>query len=356
MTTESPPSDDGFASFTLTELLAEPIEQDYLVDGILAAGAEAVLGGAKKCLKTTIGVDLAISLGTATPFLGQFAVSRPRRVGMMSGESGRLVITKAADRIARSKGINSLAECDVRWCFDLPNLTDAESLTRLRRFVERWNLEALIVDPAYLALPMSSSTAGCFFSVGGHLRQSLTKLRQDTGVTPLLSHHAKDTGRSCRRPILSDLMWAGFAEWARQWILLSRRKLYSPQRPTHHDLYLQVGSPIGHSSAWSLEIEDSVFESKWSVGVAADDGPQQRLEKGEVTTSVNPIVPAASALDSLILSHVPEGEEGLAASAIASNAGRNNSSTKKALDRLFDEGKVRRLDGKRGHVYVRASA
>jgi hypothetical protein len=272
---------------------------------------------------------------------------------MMSGESSRLTITKAAERIARSKGISDLSECGVRWSFDLPKLTDEKSLTKLRRFVERWQLEAIIIDPAYLAIPMSPASAGCSFVVGDYLRQSLSRLREDTGATPVLMHHSKD--RPGKRPALSDLQWAGFGDWARQWVLLSRRKPYSAQRPTQHSLYLQIGSPIGHSSAWTLEIEDSVYESKWDVQVSADEGPQPRAEKTDRKAKADNADAESAEFDSLVLSHVPDNVDGLPSYKIADAAGRGRGETKSSLERLATVGKVRRIgEGTRGHRYTRS--
>jgi hypothetical protein len=350
VTPQSLPPDDGFASYSLSELLIEPVDQEYLVEGVLAVGADALYVAPRKGLKTTTGEDMCISMATASPYLGHFPVKRARRVGMMSGESSRLTITKAAERIARSKGITDVRDCGVRWSFDLPKLTDQASLTRLRRFVERWQLEALVIDPAYLAMPMSPAQAGCSFVVGDYLRQSLSKLREDTGVTPVLIHHGKDC--PTKRPQLSDIQWAGFADWARQWVMFSRRRPYSPHRPTEHGLYMQVGSPIGHNSAWKLEIEDSVYECRWRVQVTPDDGPKTRGDKPETDGDA---VPENGKLDELILSHVPFGEEGLARSAIATKAGRNNKVAGESRERLRTQGKVRRFKGKRGDVYARVA-
>jgi len=48
------------------------------LENILVAGQPFLLGGKKKCLKTAIRCDLAVSLATATPFLDHFDVPKIR--------------------------------------------------------------------------------------------------------------------------------------------------------------------------------------------------------------------------------------------------------------------------------------
>ena len=64
----------------------------------------------------------------------------------------------------------------------------------------------------------------------GPLFQTISRIAPDAGTTPLLAHHSKKgIGRGlgrCEPLDLDDLAYAGVGEFARQWILLSRRKEY----------------------------------------------------------------------------------------------------------------------------------
>ena len=61
---------------------------EYLIDQMLVARQPGVLGGAKKILKTTILLDMAISVATGEPFLRQFPVRRTCNTVVISAESG----------------------------------------------------------------------------------------------------------------------------------------------------------------------------------------------------------------------------------------------------------------------------
>jgi len=52
----------------LTLLEAASFDREFLVRGVLVSRQPAVIGGGKKMLKSGVGIDLAISLDTATPF------------------------------------------------------------------------------------------------------------------------------------------------------------------------------------------------------------------------------------------------------------------------------------------------
>src|SRR5688500_7162912 len=77
--------------------------REWLVRSVLLTGQPAVIGGPKKCLKTSLAIDMAISLGSGTKFLGRFKVPEAVRVAVISGESGGAVLQETAGRIAQAK-------------------------------------------------------------------------------------------------------------------------------------------------------------------------------------------------------------------------------------------------------------
>src|SRR4051812_17484394 len=99
-TTASPPEGvgPGFGLLDSAALDRAPYGQRWLVESVLVPGQPAVLGGPRKSLKTSVAIDLAVSLSAGVPFLGSFAVPRPVRALVLSGESGEAVVQETARR------------------------------------------------------------------------------------------------------------------------------------------------------------------------------------------------------------------------------------------------------------------
>src|SRR5262249_50104590 len=106
---------------------AAVVQHRWLIKQILVADQPAIVGGPKKSLKTSLVIDLALSLGTGKPFLSKFEVPKAAPVLVLSGESGMGTIRDTAVRVARAKGI-AFRDCNVLWGFRLPRLSCSEDL------------------------------------------------------------------------------------------------------------------------------------------------------------------------------------------------------------------------------------
>ena len=98
-------------------------------------------------------------------------------------------------------------------------------------------------------------------------------------------HRSWCTGRNEAHRLLDldDLSQAGFAESARQWLLLSRRSEFVDECG-HHELWMRTGGSAGHSSAWSIDIQEGTLSNhmlgqKWEVKVRSCKSFIQEKEK-----------------------------------------------------------------------------
>lgn len=265
------PPEFEFEVLSSTEFDAAQYHLEYLVEGVMVRGQPMVIAAPKKTLKTTLAVDLALALGNAQRFLGRFFCPQAARVGIMSAESGRETLQESARRIAHAKDSRLGCQFNVFWCFDVPQLDNAQHLAALRKFVLDYELEVLILDPTYMMMVGLGQDASNLFVVGRYLK-ALTDLIHDTGVTPVMCHHLRKGLNDPYEPAeLENIAWAGFQEFVRQWMLINRRVKYDPDRGGHHEVWLSFGGSAGHSSLWGVNVDEGTLQDdggrRWEVDV-----------------------------------------------------------------------------------------
>ncbi|HEX4588441.1 MAG TPA: AAA family ATPase, partial [Gemmataceae bacterium] len=250
----------------------------WLVDLVLVVGMPAVIGGPKKSLKTSLLIDLAVSLGTGTPFLGKYRVPERVPVAVVSGESGQATIKETALRVCVAKGIR-LQDTSIYWDFTLPQLASPADLAALTEGLKARGIQVVIIDPLYLCLFSGAGATGLsatnLYQVGPLLR-AVCDACLSAGATPILVHHTRKSSGGGRdgkwAPLdLDDLAFSGIAEFARQWIILSRREAYDPNTGVH-ELWLSVGGSAGQGGLWALDVDEGVMAAdfrgrRWKVSV-----------------------------------------------------------------------------------------
>ncbi len=268
-----------YTRITCAELDAGDYELDYLIEHTLVAGQPCIVAGGKKCLKTSIILDMGISLAMGGFFLGKFKVNRACKVAVMTGESGLATIQETCRRICDAAGYKLADIQNLIFSEDLPRFGQVAHEDALRQWLTENKVEVLVLDPAYLCLP--GADAGNLFTQGELLR-GMAKVCSDCGCTMILCHHTrKSQANPFSPPELEDIAWAGFQEFARQWILVGRRELYKPGTGKHH-LWLSVGGSAGHTSLWALNIEEGSLERDgeryWHVDVMRTDDARQEVQ------------------------------------------------------------------------------
>jgi len=268
---------------TSAELRALDCSVEYLVEGTLVRGQPGIIGGRSKTLKTSTIIDLCVSLGSGSPFLGQFPAQRAK-VAYWSGESGAPTIQAKAIACCKARGIR-LDDVDVCWSFDLPKLGMADHLVALYDLIRARKFDVVVIDPLYLSLLDANTASGAnnLFAMGAAL-SPVAELGQATGATVLLAHHfRKSSAVDPDEPAaLEELSQSGAAEWARQWILLARREPYTGHG--RHALWLRLGGSAGHASLHAYDADegnylpDNTDWRRWEVTVRETTDVRAEME------------------------------------------------------------------------------
>jgi hypothetical protein len=258
---------------------AATYDLEYLIDGALVSRQPCILAGGKKCLKTSLLIDLGISLAMGGFFLGKLRVNRAARVGIMTGESGLATIQETARRIATAAGYRLGDIGGLVFSEDLPQFGSVAHQEALRRFIMGDELEVIAVDPAYMCLPDVDHAN--LFQVGEQLG-GVARVCQECGALLLLAHHTRKTKIDpFSPPELEDIAWAGFQEFARQWLLVGRRELYQPGSGEHR-LWLSAGGSAGHSALWAVDISEGTRATEggryWNVNLMPASEARQQAE------------------------------------------------------------------------------
>ena len=189
---------------------------------------------------------------------------------------------ETAQRICAANGV-PLADANVLWAFDLPQLANPLHIAELCAGIESNEIEVLILDPLYLCLmagPLGSSLDAANLFHTGPLFRQLAKAVHAVGCTPILLHHATKHIPPGEPMELGSLAYSGVAEFARQWLLLNRREHYDPANEGIHNLWLGVGGSTGQCGLSSREIDEgSLLEDfsgrKWEVLVTGASQARQ---------------------------------------------------------------------------------
>jgi replicative DNA helicase len=144
----------------------------------------------------------------------------------------------------------------------------------------------VILDPLYLSLLERGGgrSATNLFDMGRVLHDASDACLK-AGATPIFVHHTGKVAGARKAQKgealdLDDLAFAGIAEFARQWLLISRRRAYR-LGSGEHQLWLSVGGSAGQSGLWGVDVVEGVlgedFSSRrWDVTVRrSEDLPRQ---------------------------------------------------------------------------------
>ena len=333
------------------EFLAQVYRFDWLVKPLLVKNQPAVLGGPLKSMKTSVLLDLAISLASGTPALGRFQVPTKLRVGLISGESGGERLQKMFRAICTSKRIDRPEKVGVRWMLTLPRLALPEHLESLNEKIRKNKLKVIAIDPLYLCLLAGALEiqASNMFQTGPLLKAVADACLAE-GCTPILVHHTNREGaRSYQPPELHELAYSGIDLFVRQWWLLRRRQPYD--QPGRHQLWLKAGGSSGFASCWALDITEGTLgerdERKWEVTARSEAEERVAVQEQKLTSRREKAATTYEADRRRVTESLRQNPAGETLTSLSQLIGVGRKRLSHVLEQLVVEGAVRNCQIKR---------
>jgi RecA-family ATPase len=179
--------DQTFPVVRVGEIKNEESAQRWLVDGLWGARSVGVIGGAPKCAKTWLGLDMALSVATGTACLGKYAVPEPGPVLVYLAEDALSAVRERIEGMARHRGLD-LAGVEVH-VITVPVLRlDREpDRARLLETARRLRPRLLVLDPLVRLHGIDENHAGEVAQLLSYFRS----LQRQLDLSVLLVHHTR---------------------------------------------------------------------------------------------------------------------------------------------------------------------
>jgi hypothetical protein len=159
----------------------------WLVEGLWGASSVGVIGGAPKCAKTWLGLDLALSVATGTACLGKYAVPEPGPALVYLAEDALPMVRQRLEGMARHRGLE-LAEVEVHVITAAVLRLDRDpDRTRLRATTQRLRPRLLLWDPLVRLHGIDENHAGEVAELLAYFRS----LQRQLDLSVVLVHHTR---------------------------------------------------------------------------------------------------------------------------------------------------------------------
>ncbi len=159
----------------------------WLVEELWGASSVGVIGGAPKCSKTWLGLDLALSVATGTACLGRYAVPAPGPVLVYLAEDALPIVRQRVEGMARHRGL-TLEQVEIH-VITAPTLRlDHDAHRRqLQETAQRLRPRLLLLDPLVRLHGIDENNAS---EVAGLLAYIRT-LQREFDLSVMLVHHTR---------------------------------------------------------------------------------------------------------------------------------------------------------------------
>jgi hypothetical protein len=169
------------------EIRSDDNAQRWLVEGLWGSSSVGVIGGAPKCAKTWLGLDMALSVATGTACLGKYAVPEPGPVLVYLAEDALPIVRERVQGMTRHRGLD-LAAVEIH-VITAPvlRLDRDRDRTRLWDTAKRLRPRLLLLDPLVRLHGVDENNAGEVAELLAYFRS----LQRQLDLSVLLVHHTR---------------------------------------------------------------------------------------------------------------------------------------------------------------------
>jgi hypothetical protein len=161
--------------------------QRWLVEELWGASSVGVIGGAPKCAKTWLGLDIALSVASGTVCLGKYTVPEPGPVLVYLAEDALPVVRERIEGMARHRGLD-LGSVEVH-VITAPvlRLDREKDRARLWETTRQLRPKLLLLDPLVRLHGIDENHAGEVAELLAYFRS----LQRQLDLSVLLVHHTR---------------------------------------------------------------------------------------------------------------------------------------------------------------------
>jgi len=179
------PTKDILPVSRANELDIRQPEQAWLIESIWASSAVGIIGGPPKCCKSWLGLDMALSVASGSPCLGQFAVKRPGPALIFLAEDALPAVRGRIEALCTHRQIH-ISSLDL-YVITAPSLRlDLfKDQQRLKATLAAFKPRLLLLDPLVRLHRLDENSATDISNLLGFIREM--QRSYDTAI--VLVHH-----------------------------------------------------------------------------------------------------------------------------------------------------------------------
>jgi hypothetical protein len=212
-------ADDALPVVRVGDIAVTHCGPSWMVEPLWARSGVGILGGAPKCCKSWLALDIALAVASGTPCLGSFHVHDSGNVLLYMAEDAAPVVKARLGGICRHRGLDLGAMPVHLITAPALRLDRANDQARLQAAVGKYTPRLLVLDPFVRCHRIDENDAGQVSALLGYLRE----VQRAHDVAVLVVHHARKNGPGGQAG--QSLRGSGdFFAWADSLLYLRRQR------------------------------------------------------------------------------------------------------------------------------------